>query len=70
VTPADKVKDHAGHQVQLTGQWSADKKTFDVASVKHISETCETAAGGGTAGMTKKGKKDTEKGKDTTAPPK
>jgi hypothetical protein len=66
--PADKVKEHAGHQTQLTGQWSADKKKFEVASLKHISETCEMAAGGGTAGMTKKGKKDAEK--DTAAPPK
>jgi hypothetical protein len=69
--PADKVKEHAGHQTQLTGQWSSDKKKFEVASVKHISETCEMAPGGGTAGTTKKGKKDMEKGKDTSgAPPK
>jgi hypothetical protein len=56
VSPADKVKDHAGHQAQLTGQWSADKKTFEVANLKHISATCEMAAGGGTTGTTKKGK--------------
>ena len=71
VGPADKVKEHAGHQVALKGEWSADKKTFNVASVKHISETCKEAPGGGTAGMTKKGKKDTSKGKsDTATPPK
>ncbi len=70
VTPTDKVKDHAGHQVALKGQWSSDKKTFEVASLKHISDTCKEAAGGGTTGMTKKGKKDSSKGKDTTAPPK
>ena len=63
VGPADKVKDHAGHQVQLTGQWS-DKTKFEVASLKHISETCEMAPGGGTTGMTKKGKKDMDKGSD------
>ena len=56
VSPADKVKDHAGHQVALTGQWSADKKTFEVANLKHISATCEMAAGSGTTGTTKKGK--------------
>ncbi|MGI9101068.1 MAG: hypothetical protein ACR2IF_01370 [Terriglobales bacterium] len=71
VGPADKVKDHAGHQVALKGEWSADKKTFNVASVKHLSDTCKEAPGGGTAGMTKKGKKDTSKGKtDTATPPK
>jgi len=67
VGPPDKVKEHAGHQVQLTGQWSGSgaDKSFEVASVKHISETCATAPGGGTTGSTKKGKS-----KDTSAPPK
>jgi hypothetical protein len=68
IGPADKVKDHAGHQVQLTGQWSGSgaDKSFEVASVKQISETCSTAPGGGTTGSTKKDKKS----KDTSAPPK
>jgi hypothetical protein len=68
IGPADKVKDHAGHQVQLTGQWSGTgaDKSFEVASVKHISDTCSTAPGGGTTGSTKKG----GKSKDTSAPPK
>lgn len=71
VEPADKVKDHAGHQVQLTGEWKGTgaDKTFEVASVKHISDTCKAAPGGGTTGETKKGKKDMEKGKDTGATP-
>ena len=42
VGPADKVKEHAGHTVQLTGQWSGTgaKKMFEVASIKHLSATC------------------------------
>ncbi len=68
VGPADKVKDHAGHQVALTGSWSGTgaDKSFDVASVKHISETCSAVKGGGTTGITKKG----AKSKDSAAPPK
>jgi hypothetical protein len=56
VSATDKVKGHAGHQVELVGQWSADKKTFEVANLKHISATCEMAPGGGTTGTTKKDK--------------
>ncbi|HET7185397.1 MAG TPA: hypothetical protein VFI82_11980 [Terriglobales bacterium] len=65
VGPADKVKEHAGHQVALKGQWSGTgaDKNFEVASVKHLSETCSAAKGGGTTGTTKKGK-------DTGATPK
>ena len=42
VGPADKVKEHAGHTVQLTGSWSGsgDQKMFNVTSLKHISATC------------------------------
>ena len=75
VGPADKVKDHAGHQVSLTGKWAtgaeagekegAEKagakeekgeRHFEVASVKHISDTCSEAPGGGTTGSKSKGK--------------
>jgi hypothetical protein len=71
VEPADKIKDHSGHQVQLKGEWkgSGADKSFEVASVKHISDTCKEAPGGGTTGETKKGKKDTKKGKDEGATP-
>ena len=73
VGPADKVKEHAGHQVSLTGKWAtgaeagekegAEKASakeekgerhFEVDSVKHISETCSEAPGGGTTGSKKK----------------
>jgi hypothetical protein len=42
IGPTDKVKEHAGHKVQLTGQWSGTgaKKMFEVASIKHLSATC------------------------------
>jgi hypothetical protein len=68
VGPEDKVKEHANHQVSLTGQWagSGADKSFEVASVKHLSETCTAAKGGGTTGSTKKG----AKSKDTSAAPK
>ncbi len=83
VGPADKVKDHAGHQVELKGEWSKAaaagetsasskekaEKHFEVASLKHLSETCKEAPGGGTTGMTHKGKKDMSKGKSTGANP-
>lgn len=61
VEPADKMKGHEGHQVQLTGQWSPDKKKFEVASMKHISEICEAATGGGAAKKEKKDKAMSEK---------
>lgn len=74
LTPTDKVKDHAGHQVSLKGSWSGDKKSFNVDSVKHISETCSTAPGGGTTGSkssgTKGGKKGSKAGSDSTSTPK
>jgi hypothetical protein len=63
VGPTDKVKDHAGHQVKLTGTWStmaagettgggaasSGKKTksFDATDVTMISENCTTVPGGG-----------------------
>lgn len=42
IGPTDKVKAHAGHTVQLTGQWSGTgtQKKFEVASLKHLSATC------------------------------
>jgi hypothetical protein len=51
IGPADKVKEHAGHQVTLNGQWSdaGGDKSFDVASVKHISPTCANAGAQGAA---------------------
>ncbi len=72
VEPADKVKGHGGHQVQLKGEWKGTgaEKTFEVASLKHLSDTCKEAPGGGTTGTTKKGKKDMEKGKESGATPK
>ena len=54
VGPADKLQGHGGHTVQLTGSWSG-KNMFEVSSMKHISATCESGAGGGTS-STKKGK--------------
>jgi hypothetical protein len=86
VGPADQVKDHAGHQVALKGQWATAAATgetkaagkekaerhFDVASVKHLSDTCSAAPGGGTTGATKSGEKKMKKGKSetgTTNPP-
>ncbi len=64
IGPADTVKDHAGHQVKLTGTWSAaekGKKSFQATNVTHISDTCAKAPGGGTtsekpAGKTAEGK--------------
>lgn len=67
--PTDKVKDHAGHQVSLKGTWSSDKKSFNVDSVKHISDTCSAAPGGGTTGM-KSGKGSKKKSGDSSATPK
>ncbi len=75
VGPTDKVKDHAGHQVELMGKWSTAAEAgettaestkekghrhFEVDSVKHISDTCSEAPGGGTTGSKEKG---TMKGK-------
>ncbi len=72
VEPADKLKGHGGHQVELKGQWKGTgaEKTFEVASMKHLAATCKEAPGGGTTGTTKKGKKDMEKGKESGATPK
>ncbi len=71
VGPADKLKGHGGHQVELKGQWQGTgaDKSFEVASLKHLSDTCKEAAGGGTTGTTKKGEKDMSKGKDKGATP-
>ncbi|MBZ5627886.1 MAG: hypothetical protein LAO06_03375 [Acidobacteriia bacterium] len=43
VGPADKLKAHAGHTVELTGKWSGTgkDKSFEVASLKHIDTTCK-----------------------------
>jgi hypothetical protein len=51
IGPADKVKEHAGHQVKLSGQWSeaGGDKSFDVVNVKHLSPTCPTDGAQGTA---------------------
>jgi hypothetical protein len=80
VGPADKVKDHAGHQVSLMGKWSTaagageanaasakekGERHFEVDSVKHISETCSEAPGGGTAGTKSK---DKNKGETASTP--
>lgn len=46
IGPTDKIKEHAGHTMQLTGTWSgtgADKK-FEIASLKHLSPTCTMGA--------------------------
>jgi hypothetical protein len=82
IGPADKVKEHAGHQVALTGSWgtaaasggaiassSNDKgdRHFEVTDVKHISETCSTAPGGGTTGS--KTKKSDKKSSSAAMPP-
>jgi hypothetical protein len=68
VGPADTVKEHAGHQVKLTGNWSTaageqpgggkkkGKKSFQVTNVTHIAETCEKAPGGGTTSEKPAGK--------------
>lgn len=69
VTPADKVKEHAGHQVKLTGSWTTEaaaeqpgggkkkaKKAFEVAGLTHISDTCAKAPGGGTTSEKPAGK--------------
>lgn len=88
IGPTDKVKDHAGHQVALKGNWnnggatgenggvaastSTSGKSFNVDSVKHISDTCKEAPGGGTMGHkghSKKSKSDTGTGSTTTPPP-
>lgn len=81
VGPPDKVKDHAGHQVSLTGKWAtgaeagekegAEKagakeekgeRHFEVDNVKHLSDTCSEAPGGGTTGTKEKGMKGKSKG--------
>jgi hypothetical protein len=83
IGPADKVKDHAGHQVALTGKWSTaaaagettaasakekGERHFEVDDVKHISPTCSEAPGGGTMG--KKQGKMSKKKDDMSATPK
>ena len=83
VGPADKIKDHAGHQVALTGKWSTaaeagekaeahekkGERHFDVSDVKHIAETCSTAPGGGTTGSKMKGDKSEKKSSSSATPP-
>lgn len=81
IGPADKVKDHAGHQVSLTGKWSTaaaageanaasakekGERHFEVDNVKHLAETCSTAPGGGTTGS--KGGKKAKPAADSSAP--
>ncbi|MBZ5566924.1 MAG: hypothetical protein LAN64_03640 [Acidobacteriia bacterium] len=43
VGPADKVKAHAGHTVELTGKWSGSgkDKSLEVTNLKHIDTTCK-----------------------------
>ncbi len=75
VGPTDKVKDHAGHQVELMGKWSTapeagetnaattkekGERHFEVANVKHLADTCSEAPGGGTTGSKSKGKTKSE----------
>lgn len=82
VGPADKVKEHAGHQVSLTGKWGTaaeageanaaaakekGERHFEVDSVKHISETCSEAPGGGTTGSKVKPKGEKSKSTGETA---
>jgi hypothetical protein len=83
VGPADKLQEHAGHQVKLTGAWTKaaagetqaaagkekGKRHFEVASVTHISKTCAEAPGGGTASEKPAGKtaEGTPKGKKSKA---
>ncbi len=80
VGPADKLKDHAGHQVELKGEWAAaaagatnasatekPARHFEAASVKHLSDTCSEAPGGGTTGATHKAEKKAKKGKADTS---
>jgi outer membrane lipoprotein SlyB len=83
IGPADKVKDHAGHQVSLTGKWSTaaaageaaaagkekGEKHFEVDDVKHISPTCSEAPGGGTTGAKMKSKKEDKKTTSSATPP-
>ncbi len=83
VGPADKVKDHAGHQVSLTGKWSTGaeageaagtqqtkgERHFEVDNVKHISDTCSEAPGGGTTGS-KGAKKKSKSAGETASTPK
>jgi hypothetical protein len=56
IGPTDKVKAHAGHTVELTGQWSGKgaKKMFEVATLKHLSATCTMDAGMGKMDMAPK----------------
>lgn len=55
VGPADTVKEHAGHKVELMGKWASPKDiganeatakehAFEATSVKMISETCSAPA--------------------------
>lgn len=68
IGPTDKVKDHAGHQVKLSGHWASaseagesaeagtekkGERHFEVDSVQHIADTCSEVSGGGTMGMAK-----------------
>lgn len=53
-----KLAEHVGHEVKITGAASSGAgsatssqggMTLEVSSVKHISKTCKSAAGGGMA---------------------
>lgn len=81
IGPAEKVKDHAGHQVKLSGKWASaaaagetaaagtekkGERHFEVDSVQHIADTCSEAPGGGTMGMAGKGKKGKKGGEAST----
>ena len=57
----EDISTHAGHEVQLTGNWisqpAASKKAgtqkyeryFEVASIQHLSDTCPTTSGTATS---------------------
>ena len=56
IGPTDKVKEHAGHTMQLTGTWSGKgaKKMFEIASLKHLSATCTLEGAKGNMDMAPK----------------
>jgi hypothetical protein len=56
VGPTDKVKEHAGHTVRLTGQWSGKgaQKMFEIASLKHLAATCTIGGAKGKTDMAPK----------------
>jgi len=43
VTGSDDISKHAGHKVQLAGNWTTPGKSFEETKIKHVSETCTVA---------------------------